>query len=466
MRPAGVPVNSPHRLVGSPNVPPDISQRLCTDFDRFAEGGLPSDLEEYLLEAYGLDVATTYAGLLLKNPWGKASGQLSMRPEQVVDDVAAGLGFVVLKTVIAQDASGTQTMKDWAVRESHMLAERIRGKSGAQGWTVSWKGRGWWQTFDEYLELVRQSRELAEPAGTLVVPSCKFHLPTPDEQTWNVEEYRYTMRRLLEAYGAATPVRQRNGQKPTAMPLEKDFSPTLAGSDRAAVEAKVLEWLRTVPRLVREAVADSVPVQDDVQSDRSGRTLNAVEPPVRIGLKLFNALFNDDFQVRMLRCLHDAGPDRPDFVVYCNRLFDPDRVFEGHRGIAYGGPDLSDRNLRVLDAFLSEARAGAVTLPLLETSATGDIHSGRMAMEYALRGCSSFQLHTLFQLPADQYVMRTGNKTQKALHLLYFHPEDGLVAWMQHVGERLGLGESGPIRLREIVSAARQAAAEPPLGAR
>ena len=51
------------------------------------------------------------------------------------------------------------------------------------------------------------------------------------------------------------------------------------------------------------------------------------------------------------------GPCRPDFLIYANRLFDPQRVFEGSRGVAYGGPDLSDRNLRLLSSLRRGKRA-------------------------------------------------------------------------------------------------------------
>ena len=70
--------------------------------------------------------------------------------------------------------------------------------------------------------------------------------------------------------------------------------------------------------------------------------------------------------------------------------------------------------------------------------------------EYALRGASSFQLHTFFQLPADQYSMKTGNRTQRALHELLFHPETGFVVWLLDVAGRLNR-TSRPIRFLDIV---------------
>jgi hypothetical protein len=405
-------------------VPGPILGQVRADFTRLAQSSLPRDVPAYLAATYGLDVSASYAGLPLANPWGKASGQLSMRLAQVEESIAAGLGFVVLKTVIAQDAAGHQTMAAWAIKEARMVAEPIVGRdSGATGWTISWKGRGWWQTFDEYLELVRAASALGRDHGMLVVPSVKYHLPAPDEATWRVEEYATTTRALVDAYVHPAGC--------DFLPLEKDFSPTLAGSDRARQRAKTLEWLRATPALIRGAAAPGA---------------------VKVGLKLFNSLDDDAFQLAMLAAVHEPGPSRPDFLIYANRLFDPDRVFEGHRGIAYGGPDLSDRNLRLLSALRAGQEAGTISRAGLEVSATGDISSGRMAVEYLLRGCTSFQLHTYFQLPPEVYAMTRGTKLERALHMLYFHPDDGLIVWLVHAARRLGLGDRRPIRLLDLAA--------------
>src|SRR2546427_664780 len=63
-------------------------------------------------------------------------------------------------------------------------------------------------------------------------------------------------------------------------------------------------------------------------------------------------------------------------------------------------------------------------------SGTGNIHSGRMIVAYVLRGCSSVQLHTFFQLPLEAYPATDGSRTQRALHALLFDPRDGLIAVM------------------------------------
>jgi hypothetical protein len=98
--------------------------------------------------------------------------------------------------------------------------------------------------------------------------------------------------------------------------------------------------------------------------------------------------------------------------------------------VAYGGPDLSDRNLATLGRFLSAHSDSPRGFQFLPVSASGDIHSGRIAAEYLLRGASSFQMHTLFQLPDGEFAMRAGSKTEKALHHLLFHPQEGFLAWL------------------------------------
>jgi hypothetical protein len=395
------------RLRGSPRPSGGAGEQLRGDFERF-RAGLPRPLEAYILSTYGIDLTSSYGGLKVKNPFGKASGQLSLARHQVEKDAEAGLGFVVLKTVIAQDAAGGQSMHEWAIPETRMLVERIQGRGGERGWTVTWKGRGWFETFDAYLRFFREALLAAEPSGMVVAPSVKYHLPTPKENYWKEDEYTFTTRALRAVW---TELR---GETP--MPLEKDFSPTLAGSPRAAQQVKILEWLEKVPGLIHGAAP--------------GKVL--------VGLKIFNALFEDEFQLQMLEDIHAlAAPDsRADFTIYANRLFDPAKEFEGKVGVAYGGTDLSDRNLAVLEQFLDSGASAIASKRMLPMSATGDISSGRVAVEYLLRGASTFQMHTLFQLPDSEFDMNAGSKTEKALHRLIFNPDDGFLAWILDLRER------------------------------
>ena len=378
---------------------------LARDFERFG-GGLPRDVAAHVREAYGIDLTARYLGYTLPHPIGKGSGQLSLNPDQLETDREAGLAFVVLKTVIAEDAAGERTMGAWAIHESKMRVEPRRSAAGRDGWTVTWKGRGWDRSFEDYLALVRTASDLSRSGALLAVPSVKYHLPTLDEP-FREAEYRHTTRRLAEAWGAGD------------LPIEKDFSPTLAGDPLADERTRILRWLREVPGQIREAAGST---------------------PVRLALKLMNARFDDEFQREMMTAA--AGADT---VVCFNRLWDPSGQ------VAYGGWDLSERNLRVL-----RSQRGAGARPLV---GTGNVCSGRLVLDYARAGCESVELHTFFQLPLAEYPATAGSRTQRALHALLFHPVDGLVAGMLEL-ERAGVlhRRGGELRFLDLCGSTRAGA--------
>ncbi len=351
----------------------DSRASLTKDFERFKRA-LPRDFAAHVRDTYRIDLSARYLGESIPHPIGKGSGQLSLNVGQLETDAEAGLAFTVLKTVIAQDAAGAQSMAAWAIHESKMKVER-RGT----GWTVTWKGRGWDRSFDEYLALVRTGWDLTRDRQLLTVPSVKYHLPRLDEP-FRDAEYAFTTDALAKAWGESP------------LLLEKDFSPTLAGDQLSDEKAQILRWLREVPQRIR------------------------AHGDVRLAMKLMNARFDDDFQREMMEAASGA-----DALVVFNRLFD------ASAGVAYGGPDLSDRNLRVLDSYRP---LPSLTVPYRPLSGTGNIHSGRMVVEYALRGCSSVQVHTFFQLPLEEYPATDGSRTQRALHALIFDPQDGLIAVM------------------------------------
>src|SRR5437773_5898382 len=226
---------------------------LARDFERFKRG-LPRDFPAHVREVYGIDLTARYLGETIPHPIGKGSGQLSLNESQLGVDADAGLAFAVLKTVIAQDAAGAQSMAAWAIHETKMKVER-RGA----GWTVTWKGRGWDRSFDEYLALVRAGRDLTQDGRLLTVPSVKYHLPRLDKP-FRDAEYVVTTDAPAKAWGESP------------LLLEKDFSPTLAGDQLSDEKAQILRWLREVPQRIR-AHAD-----------------------VRLSMKLMNARCDDDFQ--------------------------------------------------------------------------------------------------------------------------------------------------------------------------
>jgi hypothetical protein len=383
-------------------LPDRIRNQIADEFETRAENPLTGNLREWALERWGVDIAGRYAGRKIRVPFGKASGQLSMTPQQVESDALAGLGFVVLKTVIAQDSTGERGMAAWAIHETHMHVERVEDQDGTSGWTVTWRGRGWDKPFSSYLRLLRAAVPMGAQHDMPVAASVKYHLPGSDDEPFRVSEYRYTTQAIAAAWrdaaGRGAPI------------IEKDFSPTLAGDARSDERANVLRWLREVPRLVANAGAG----------------------PIDLGMKLMNARFEDAFQSEMLAALEDVPNVR--FRVGFNRLFDE------LRGVAYGGPALSRRNLLALDTFVAQYGSPPTSL-----SGTGDIQSGRRMIEYALRGAESGQIHTYFQLPRALYRSGCASRTAAALHELVLHPEHGLIAWI------LALGEMGWLERRDGV---------------
>lgn len=364
-----------------------MREQLAADFHRFA-GGLPPEFPAHVRDVYRIDLTARFLGHTVPHPIGKGSGQLSLNLEQLEADRDAGLAFVVLKTVIGEDAGGVRSMEAWAIHETRMRVERRVTPDGRDGWTVTWKGRGWDRTLEEYLALVRAARALGDsPGGALAVPSVKLHLPRLDEP-FREGEYAHTLAALREVWG------------PAPLLVEKDFSPTLAGDALSDERAGVLRWVAEVPGLIRRLTPGGARVQ----------------------LKLMNARFDDAFQRAML-----AAASSADGVTAFNRVFDP------AQRVAYGGWELSDRNLRVLQA----AREAGTRAPGL--SGSGNICSGRMIAAYARQGAESVQLHTFFQLPLREYPATAGSRTQRALHKLIFDPADGLIAAM------LDLEEAGAI---------------------
>lgn len=368
---------------------------LWDDFEGLGRQ-LPADWPAYVRQRYHIDLSASYLGVPLPHPIGKASGQLSLNARQLEQDRNAGLAFVVLKTVIGERADGHRTMEAWATDVTRMQVGQREEPDGRVGWTVTWKGRGWAGTLDEYADLVRVGREMTRTGGPLVLPSVKLHLPVGD-QPFDADEYRHTLQVLRQAWGEGT------------LLVEKDFSPTLAGDARSDERTTILRWVAQVPAEIRRHAPGSM----------------------RLALKLMNARFDDDFQCEMLAVARDANG-----VTVFNRLWDAEQQ------VAYGGWALSDRNLRVLD----QAGLGGP-----ERSGTGNVCSGRQIIAYARRGCTSVQLHTAFQLPLSAYPASAGSRSQRTMHALVFHPVDGLIACLLEL-ERAGIlaRRGGELHFRDL----------------
>lgn len=395
-----------------PNIDPSLKEQISSDYEQIKYENM--GLEKYILEKYNLDVSGKYGSLVTKNPFGKASGQLSSNISQIKMDAVDGLGFAVIKTVISQDENSESSMEDWKVKAPKMVVEEIVSEKGEKGYTVTWKGRGWDKSFEDYLELVAKSFDVYKETQMPVIPSVQYHLPNSKED-FRESEYRFTTKSLERVW--------RESSVDLPFIVEQDFSATLSGLKNTKEE--ILRWLREVPRLIDKYIS----------------TDNKI-----IGVKLFNPSFDDEFQLDMVRTLNDNSSDIVDTITCFNRLFDFNKEFEGKKGIAYGGYDLSDRNLRVLTKFIDEYKEKT----FVPISATGNINSGRMMVEYALRGATSGQIHTFFQIPSENFGLKEGSRTKKALHELMLNPANGLVATMISLRNILGIKEDNVFRFLDI----------------
>ena len=68
------------------------------------------------------------------------------------------------------------------------------------------------------------------------------------------------------------------------------------------------------------------------------------------------------------------------------------------------------------------------------------------------------QVHTFFQLPLSEYAATHGTRSQRALHALVFHPQEGLIAGMLELEARRELERhDGELRFLDVRAHAHRA---------
>ncbi|NUN93746.1 MAG: hypothetical protein HUU04_08200, partial [Verrucomicrobiae bacterium] len=293
----------------------------------------------------------------------------------------------------ARDAAGAAAVQDWRGLESELGWEESNGFP-----SLIWLECGWYDTLEVYGEFFRTALEVAGRRRMPVLPA--IHVGVNARGQASPAEARHTVRLLQEIWHGAHP------DQP--LPLEVEARPETRGFSPAR---KRRAWLRAhdaVAKLIKEAS----------------------EHPryLRVGLKLGGSTFDAAFQAQALARVLD-GARAPSFLVLFERLRRFERRLGGRRAVSRGGAELFRRNLAALDLFGRP----------IEFSALGDIVTGRRMVEYALRGATSGQMHTIFALPEASYRRRMGTRCERALHELVFHPEHGLVAAMLHVKARTGI---------------------------
>jgi len=355
-------------------------------------------LSLHVAKTYEVDLSGEFAGIPIHHPIGKAAGQLSMTPGHVDSDNTNGLAFTVLKSAVGITPSGEVGISDWEKSAPKMIVEKRRSLDGRDGWTVTWRGRGWDKGFEAYVDFYRTV--LDSNHGYLVIPSLMVDVTSRERAA---EQAANCLGQLIDVFGSA-------GSEYEFL-VEIDISPTLnllPGADD--------------DRTFRRYVAVSV---DAFRKGLNGRGKCIVKIP--------NGGRDADFQVRLVQDSLDIGGGAVKAVIAGNRLFDKSGEFEGQVGIAYGGWDLSNINLMTLDGMKNVG----LYIPVI---ATGNICSGKIMAEYAVRGCLAGEIHTFFQLKPSAYRAPSGEGglTWRALREIIFHPDDGLVAIMMKL-EKTGI---------------------------
>ena len=360
---------------------------LSDDLDRAAVGKA-SIVAERVRDTYSVDLSADYAGVSLPHPFGKAAGQLSLNESQVSSDRESGLSFTVLKSAVGVTVTGEVGIEDWEKSAPAMVLEPRVARDGRTGWTVTWKGRGWDKGFNAYLGFYRDA--LGLNPGYPVIPSLMVDVTDRDRA---MRQAGYCLAQLMEVH--------RDNYPGKLFLVEIDISPTLFLLPDADRDEAIPDYVRTSVAAFRHGL-------------RAGGACI---------VKLPNADRGPEFQLQLAKAAIEEGAGKIAGLIVGNRLFDPDAEFGGQKGIAYGGYDLSNANLETLDRLAAEN----VKPPLI---GTGNICSGRMMAEYALRGCTAGELHTFFQLPPSSYraPQESGGRTWRALRELLYHPDDGLIA--------------------------------------
>jgi hypothetical protein len=365
------------------------AEALHGDF-AFADPMPSDDLNHAVRRKYGVDLSGSYAGIITGHPFGKASGQLSLSEKHVASDRQNGLSFTVLKSAVGVTEDGEVGIDEWRRSAPKMVTERRVAGDGREGWTVTWKGRGWDRSYQAYVELYEKS--LRGNPGYVVIPSLMVDV---NDRARATEQVAYCAGKLVEIHNTVSPGWD--------FLIEIDISPTLTLLTDKDNRKSFVDFVTTSVAAFRDGLPGS------------GKFI----------VKLPNAGYGAEYQLEMVKASLESAGDKLAGTIIGNRLFDRSTTFEGQTGIAYGGWDLSNANLATLDIMIPKD----MRIPLV---GTGNICSGRMMAEYGLRGCTSGQIHTFFQLPPDAYRAPTGEggRIWRALRQLVFDTSDGLISVM------------------------------------
>ena len=123
------------------------------------------DAAAYVREAYGIDLTARYLGYddsASRSARARASSRstpISSRPTARPASPSS-----CSRPSSPRTPAGERSMGAWAIHETRMKVERRQAAGGRDGWTVTWKGRGWDRSF-ERLPRAGPCRRRPDPRG-------------------------------------------------------------------------------------------------------------------------------------------------------------------------------------------------------------------------------------------------------------------------------------------------------------
>lgn len=338
----------------------------------YLENSIDEKLPEILKSELGIDIKGKYGKINLIHPILVAPGQLTREIQQIEKIKMAGYAGCVLKSVVGEDENGLCSMSIYRKKMTYLKTVYEDFDKEGIFPVILWDGRGDVRSLNEYIKFaVNVFPYLNE--NFLIVTSIICHFPGPDEEL-KKEEWIYTTKRLFEiGYNI----------------FEIDFCPALIYDEKFADKKNILRWYREIPGVVK-----------------------SVSKNINVFCKILNLDYGIDFQVEIVKEAVKGGADG---VIIGNR------IFKKELNCAWGGKELRERNLIMIKTIKEE-------FPDLSISGTGGIYTGKHICQYLKAGAENVQIlsYILGKVKKD-FIKKKGNKFDKVLYELLFHPFDGLI---------------------------------------
>ncbi|HOM27492.1 MAG TPA: hypothetical protein PKV21_08310 [bacterium] len=338
----------------------------------YLENPIDEKFSEIVKDELGIDLKAKYGNFTLNHPVIVAPGQLTREKGQIERIKKAGYSGCVLKSVVGEDENGNCSMKEYRKKMTYLKTVYEKDdKEGAYP-VILWDGRADTRNLTEYMEFARDVYNFSD-SKFLIVASILCHLPKPEEEI-KKEEWLYTVRKLYDT-----------GYRI----FEIDFCPGLKNNKKIIEKENICRLYREIPELLKENFTDII-----------------VYP------KLLNLNYGIDFQIKLVE---EARNGKSDGIVIGNRIFN-----EGINS-AWGGTELREKNLKVI----KEVKR---IFPEFCISATGGVYTGRHMLDYLNAGAENVQiLSYILGKVKKQFLKQKGDKFEKVLYELFFHPENGFL---------------------------------------